>query len=103
MRSCAGPDIDLNYFCCYFIFLQVIHGRFVAGFYFTMLSNWLVKLAPFQPFALLQTEANNEFLTVIINLFGKRASTKIFSDVCGHSLTCTNRCHAQSVANVGRH
>ena len=41
MRSCAGPDIDLNYFCCYFIFLQVIHGQFVAGFYFTMLSNWL--------------------------------------------------------------
>ena len=71
MRSCAGPDIDLNYFCCYFIFLQVIHGQFVAGFYFTMLSNWLVKLAPFQPFALLQTEANNEFLTVIIILVRK--------------------------------
>ena len=71
MRSCAGPDIDLNYFCCYFIFLQVIHGRFVAGFYFTMLSNWLVKLVPFQPFALLETEANSEFLTVIIILFRK--------------------------------
>ena len=73
MRSCAGPDIDLNNFCCYFIliFLQVIHGRFVAGFYFIMLSNWLVKLAPFQPFPLLQTEANNEFLTVIIILVRK--------------------------------
>ena len=68
MRSCAGPDINLNYFCCYFIFLQVIHGRFVAGFYFAMLSNWLVKLTPFRPFALLQTVANNEFLTVIIIL-----------------------------------
>ena len=68
MRSCAGPDIDLNYFCCYFIFLQVIQGQFVAGFYFTMLSIWPVKLAPFHPVALLQTEANNEVLTVIITL-----------------------------------
>ena len=51
-----------------FFFWQVIHGRFVAGFYFTMLSDWPVKLAPFHPVALLQTEANNEVLTVIITL-----------------------------------
>ena len=70
MRSCAGTDLDPNYFycCCCFFFWQVIHGRFVAGFYFTMLSNWPVKLAPFHPVALLQTEANNEVLTVIITL-----------------------------------
>ena len=51
-----------------FFFWQVIHGRFVAGFYFTMLSNWPVKLAPFHPVALRQTEASNEVLTVIITL-----------------------------------
>ena len=51
-----------------FFFWQVIHGRFVAGFYFTMLSNWPVKLAPFHPVALLQTEASNVVLTVIITL-----------------------------------
>ena len=70
MRSCAGTDLDPNYFycCCCFFFGQVIHGRFVAGFYFTMLSNWPVKLAPFHPVALLQTEASNEVLTVIITL-----------------------------------
>ena len=51
-----------------FFFWQVIHGRFVAGFYFSMLSNWPVKLAPFHPVALLQTEASNEVLTVIITL-----------------------------------
>ena len=55
-------------FIAVFFFWQVIHGRFVAGFYFTMLSNWPVKLAPFHPVALLQTEANNEVLTVIITL-----------------------------------
>ena len=51
-----------------FFFWQVIHGRFFAGFYFSMLSNWPVKLAPFHPVALLQTEASNEVLTVIITL-----------------------------------
>ena len=51
-----------------FFFWQVIHGRFVAGFYFSMLSNWPVKLAPFHPVALLQTETSNEVLTVIITL-----------------------------------
>ena len=48
-----------------------------------MLSNWPVKLAPFHPVALLQTEANNEVLTVIITL-RMHATTKIYSDVCGH-------------------
>ena len=51
-----------------FFFWQVIHGRFVAGFYFSMLSNWPVKLAPFHPVALLQTETSNEVLAVIITL-----------------------------------
>ena len=68
-RSWHWSELFLLFF--YFFFLQVIHGRFIAGFYFIMLSNWPVKLVPFQPFALLETEANSEFLTVIIILVRK--------------------------------
>ena len=68
-RSWHWSELFLLLF--YFFFLQVIHGRFVAGFYFIMLSNWPVKFVPFQPFASLETEANSEFLTVIIILVRK--------------------------------